>query len=345
MSDRPAQATFKLRRAQLLAPEQQPWRRGLPVLSEINPIPGMICEDESRFLHWIARHAVSGDGHIVDLGPLAGGSTHALCSGLALNPRASGRTRVHSYDLWRFLPGWESFFPGAALRLGDNLHPLFARNLQAFGDVVVSHQGGLRRQRWGGEPIEILFIDVAKASGLWAHILREFFPRCIPGRTLIVHQDWVSAECPWIHLTMARLSDYFVPVDSPEGGTVAFRLERAIPPALLQEGDFLALPAATASARFEQAAAWLVGWYGLAVLLAQAHYCVMRGQPEEAARGLSQVLAHADYAADLQYDVDLVLAALRKRGQEASRLPHQRWLDACARMLRRAALAVRVRCS
>lgn len=326
--------TFKLQRAQRLAEALQPWRIGLPELRAVNPIASMICEDESRFLHWIARHRCSGEGQIVDLGPLAGGSTHALCSGLALNAGAAGRTRVHSYDLWHFFPGWESFFPGAALRAGDDLHPFFIRNLEAFGDLVVSHPGDLRTHRWGGEPIEILFIDAAKAVEVWAHILREFLPHCIPGRTLIVHQDWVCAECPWIHLTMSRLSDYLVPVDSPDGGTVAFRVERAVPLALLEEDDFRILPTATITARFEQAVSWMIGWYGLDVRLAEAHCHVMRGQAEEATRIVRQVLAHADYSPIVQYDVDLVLAALHKRREHESRL---------LRMMRRAASAIGIR--
>jgi hypothetical protein len=329
-----AHRTFKLRHAQLLAPQPQPWRRGLPDLRDINPIPGMICEDESRFLHWVARHRLRGDGHIVDLGPLAGGSTHALCSGLALNPGASRRTRVHAYDLWQFFPGWEGFFPGVALRAGDDLHPFFTRNLQAFGNLVVSHPGDLRKHRWSGEPIEILFVDAAKASTVWAHVLREFFPHCVPGRSLIVHQDWVCAECPWIHLAMARLSDYVVPVDSPAGGTVAFRVERAIPPALLEEEDFLALPTATTAVRFEEAASWMLGWYALEVRLAEAHCWAMRGQAEEAARLVREVLAHPDYVPSVRYDVDLVLAALGKPNRDESRF---------RRMVRRAANAMGIR--
>lgn len=326
--------TFKLERAQLLAEELQPWRAGTPELRAINPIPSMICEDESRFLHWIARHRVAGEGHIVDLGPLAGGSTHALCSGLALNAGASGRTRIHSYDLWRFFPGWESFFPGAALRAGDDLHPFFTRNLEAFGNLVVSHPGDLRAHRWGGEPIEILFIDAAKAIEVWAHILREFLPYCIPGRTLIVHQDWVCAECPWIHLTMARLSDYLVPVDSPDGGTVAFRVERPVPRALAEKDDFLKLAPATAEARFERAVSWMNGWYALDVLLARAHYLVMKGRCKQAEALVSQVLEHPDYCEHVRYDVDLVLAALDRRRNEPSRL---------VRLARRAARAVGLR--
>lgn len=334
------QATFKLRRARLLAPEPQPWRRGTPPLAAINPLPSMICEDESRFLHWIARHHASGDGEIVDLGPLAGGSTHALCSGLALNP-AAGRTRVHAYDLWRFMPGWERFFPGAALRPGNDLHPFFQENLKAFANLIVEHPGGLARQRWSGEPIAILFVDAAKAAGLWRHIARQFLPSCVPG-ALVIHQDWASAECPWIHLTMARLSEYLVPVDSPEGGSVAFRVERAVPSALLEE-DFLALPEAVARARFARAESWMAGWYALEVRLAEAHRRVMQGRAEEAAALVDEVLAHGDYAADLEYDVQLVRAALRQKRDEATRPAHERLREACRRLVQRATIAIRAR--
>lgn len=326
------QATFKLRRAQLLAAEQQPWRRGSPPLEAINAVPSMICEDEAQFLHWIAKHCVSGEGQIVDLGPLAGGSTHALCSGLALNS-AAGRTKVHSYDLWRFFAGWEQFFPGIALNAGDDLHGLFRRNVRAYERLVVSHPGDMREYRWPGEAIEVLFIDAAKAPEVWAHILREFLPHCRPG-ALIVHQDWVCAECPWIHLTTAALEDYLVPVDSPDGGTVAFRVERPVPRALAEKDDFLKLAPASAEARFKRAVSWMNGWYALDVLLARAHYLVMKGRCDQAEELVSWVLEHPDYHERVRYDVDLVLAALDRRRKEPSRL---------VRLARRAARAVGLR--
>lgn len=292
----------------------------------INPIPGMICDDESLFLHWIGRKVVRGDGCIVDLGPLAGGSTYALCSGVALNPRAAGRTRVHSYDLWRFHPDWQSFFPGQRLRRGANVHPLFMKNLQGFRDTVVSHAGDILKYRWSGEPIEILFIDAAKSVKLWSHILREFLPHCVPGRTLIVQQDWVCAQCPWIHITTARLSEYLAPVDSPLGATVAFLLRRPIPAPLLEERDF-AGPVATALGRLDQAAALTLGWYGLCVQLAKAHYLVMRGRSKEALAVVDQVLAHPDYTSAVKPDLDLVLASVRKEKQWLRALvrPAARW--------------------
>jgi hypothetical protein len=307
------QRTFKLQGALLFGNVPQPWRHGLPEMPAINPIPSMICEDESRYLHWIARHCLTGEGCVVDLGPLAGGSTHALCSGLALNP-AAGRTRVHSYDLWRLFPGWKAFFPGEHLEIGDDLHPSFTRNLLAFGEKIVSYPGDLRAHRWGGDPIEILFIDAAKAEDSWTHILREFIPSCVPGKSLVVHQDWVCAECPWIHLTTARLSEYFVPVDSPDGATAAFLLRRPIPRDVLRDDDFWSQPVSTAARRFELAASWMVGWYGLDVQLAAAHYLVMRGHTREALKIVDEVLAHPDFRPSVQYDVDLVRASVHKRG-------------------------------
>ena len=330
----PAQRTYKLREALLFGGVQQPWRTGKPELSAINPIPSMICEDESRFLHWIARSHLSGRGCVVDLGPLAGGSTHALCSGLALNPRAAGRTRVHAYDLWRFVPGWESYFPAARLKKWDDLLPLFAANVAAYAGVVVPHQGNMLKHRWTGGPIEILFVDAAKSVELWKFVLREFLPHCIPGHTLIVHQDWVCAECPWIHLTTARLAEYLAPVDSPDGATVAFLLRRPIPRELLEQEDHAVSPLPDAVALLERSASWMVGWYRSCVELAVAHYLVIRGHPERALQILERVRADPAYSRGVERDAELVLAAIESR-KHPVRASLSRWRDTCSRAMRR----------
>jgi hypothetical protein len=174
-------------------------------------------------------------------------------------------------------------------------------------------------------------------------VLREFVPFCLPG-SLVVQQDWASAECPWLHLGMARLAEYFAPVDSPNAGTLAFRLEQIIPEKTLKGEDFrLATP--EARERFATAASWMVGWYALEVRLAEAHWCVMRGDEQDAERIVAEVRGHPDFSRELQYDVDLVLAALRRRREEAARSLYQRGRDACVRTLRRAAMAIRTRTS
>jgi chemotaxis methyl-accepting protein methylase len=67
--------TFKISRA-LLFDGLQPWRKTDKLPKEINPIPSMICDDECAYYHWLARYYFTGEGSIVDFGPLAGGYTY-----------------------------------------------------------------------------------------------------------------------------------------------------------------------------------------------------------------------------------------------------------------------------
>src|SRR5206468_9337569 len=75
-------ATFKLTRCVQLVGQEQPWRTFPHAVQQINPIPSFICEDESRFLAWYCASEYSGQGAIVDMGPLGGGSTHSMAFGL-----------------------------------------------------------------------------------------------------------------------------------------------------------------------------------------------------------------------------------------------------------------------
>ena len=70
---------FKLVHPEMLSSAgASPWRTSIKPVSEINPIGSMISEDESRYLHWMAKEYFSNRGVIIDLGPLAGGSTYSL---------------------------------------------------------------------------------------------------------------------------------------------------------------------------------------------------------------------------------------------------------------------------
>ena len=96
--------TFKLVSPHRFGDADQPWREVGKSDAEINPVRSMIDSDESRFLHWCARETFTGTGKIVDMGPLAGGSTYALASGLVDNRRAvDARDVIRSYDMWEFL--------------------------------------------------------------------------------------------------------------------------------------------------------------------------------------------------------------------------------------------------
>jgi len=266
----------------------------------------MICEDEIRLLHYLARAYYTGAGALVDLGPLAGGSTYALASGLG--DRSDGR--IFSYDLWDFHRDWERFFAGKNLQPGDDIMPLFLENVTPFRGRITAVKGDIAAQRWTGGPIEILFVDAAKTPEVMRHIANEFFPHLIRG-AIVVHQDYVSAEDPWIHVAMGELGAHFEVTDSPEGGSVCFRLMEPVPPNALSSRYF---DSQNARRHLQRARSLLHDWHGLCVWLAEANYAAMHGDQSAAREILEAVLRHPRYEPQVEYDVELVRSRLRSSG-------------------------------
>jgi hypothetical protein len=55
----------------------------------------------------------------------------------------------------------------------------------------------------------VLFLDVCKTSAVNAHIIKEFFPRLIPGHSVLIQQDFIHEWLPWLHVTMGLFKPYF----------------------------------------------------------------------------------------------------------------------------------------
>lgn len=190
----------------------RPWRRIVP--DDLGPaaqVPTMLTAEESQLYHWLGRR-VQGDGAVVDLGAYAGGSAARLLSGLS----AAGRTNaVHSYDRFRSSRAfWAKFMPDEPLPEADDadLLPVVKRHLKPWGKQVVLHVGDIGDKRWEGGPIEILSVDAAKGSAMADHIAEEFFPALIPGRSILVQQDYLMAVQPWLCAQMVGLRDQFLPL-------------------------------------------------------------------------------------------------------------------------------------
>ena len=271
------ETTFKMRQATLFGDTPQAWRQVAPPWNDRFPVPSMVCPDELQFLHFLTREHYSGRGAVVDCGPLAGGSTFALASGIG------GRGVVHSYDVWEFAPGWDQFFPHRSFAVGDDILPEFLKYIAPFRRLILPHKGDLSRQRWSGEPIELLFIDSAKSPDLMRHLVCEFFPHLTVG-AFVAHQDYISAECPWIHIAVMLLEEYFEWVDSPSGGTVCARLVRPIAANALAKNYYDAVSTEEGDRLLDRAAAVCVGWERLCVVLAKAHFLASRGEFVEARR-------------------------------------------------------------
>ena len=66
------------------------------------------------------------------------------------------------------------------------------------------------------EEDQVLFIDVAKTWRINDVVIAQFFPKLIPGHSIIIQQDYMWGFGPWIHITMALLATTaWITVGSP----------------------------------------------------------------------------------------------------------------------------------
>jgi hypothetical protein len=205
---------------------RHPWR-GQKLSSHARDVKTMLSIEERQLLHWLTAAQFGGEGAIVDGGPFVGGSTVALAEGLL----ASGKTgSIDVYDRFEVEPYMsELYFVDEQLAAGESFLPVFQRNTEHVADRLRIHAGDLTTQDWSGDPIEILFVDCAKTWALNDTIVSQFFPSLIPGRAVVVQQDFVFALCPWVALTMEYLDDYFEPVAFVEQCSVVYFARSEVP--------------------------------------------------------------------------------------------------------------------
>lgn len=213
----------------------------------------MISPEERRYLYWLGRVVWSGKGAVVEIGPWLGGSTVCLAAGMR-DSDTDARGRLHTVDnfLWREFMAERAPLP---IEVGGSFKPAFLENTRDFSDIVVTYERALpderieddepaARTRYSDEeivptfegipgPVEILFIDGAKSWRGMLHLLRVLRGGLFPGSYLVC-QDYKYWGTYWVPIMMGVLTECVEPVHDVLGGnTVAFRLRKAIPPALL----------------------------------------------------------------------------------------------------------------
>jgi hypothetical protein len=206
----------------------QPWREiGLPPAA-MN-VMTMLSEQERKLLFWLTEEYQRDRGAIVDAGCFVGGSTLALAEGLQRSPHGSRAGRIHVFDRFEVEPYMaDSYFADRGLSAGESFRPLFDENTRGVSDLLTVHEGDLEAHPWPPDlPIEILFIDIAKSWELNDLVVRQFFPRLIPDRSVIVQQDCVFSLCPWVPITMEHYAEHFEPVAFVEANSVVYICRKA----------------------------------------------------------------------------------------------------------------------
>jgi hypothetical protein len=211
----------------------RPWM-SIDVPADALSVPTMLSYRELQLLHWLARYYVTGDNRIVDGGCFLGGSTSAMASGLAARTDGSWEQTIASYDLFRVEEYTLASF-GNCFRdktIGTSFRSAFDANVAPWSQHIEVREGDAQEWGWSGEPIEILFLDMVKTWSLNDLVLEKFLPHLIPGRSVIIQQDYLWGYGPWIHMTMELLAPSVTIIDSMPC-SVVYLLTAPIPADLL----------------------------------------------------------------------------------------------------------------
>ena len=213
----------------------RPWR-GVVLPPDAVGIPTMLSKAERRLLYALARDYAAGDAAIVDAGCFLGGSTAALLAGVRDREDIWNGPPVESYDLFRVDASMVPKFISGDVSLGESFRARYDEHVSRFDVPHEVHEGDITAIGWSGGAIDVLFLDILKSCEINDAVLRDFFPSLLPGRSVIVHQDYGWGDLPWIPITVELMRDSLVLVDWLEWGSHVFFVERELPAALLDQG-------------------------------------------------------------------------------------------------------------
>jgi hypothetical protein len=212
------------------------WAENLDSLSRGYQRPpgawGMVTDAELCLAETYARHSYTGEGKIVELGCWLGAVTLALARGASENPQTRSKRPIEAFDLFR----WEAWMTPIAERLGCLRVPdgeSFLDHTKAFvkpyEHLIRLHEGDLFAPERFRHRIEFLFIDAMKSWELANAIVQTYFPNLIPGRSLIVQQDFAyfGPIVATNHILMWLVREQAIPVYHVPGScSVAFFVQR-----------------------------------------------------------------------------------------------------------------------
>lgn len=221
------------------------WQRYVPFLNVDSPVPfrevafqtyhvptaagsltikSMLSSVELALLYALAKDHWSGEGEIVDLGCLYGLTTRCFAEGLMANSRVPDTLkvrRIYAYDLF-LAENYDWWSQQSPTVHAGSWFPEFLDVNRDQIDAIVPCPGNLLNMNWGTKPVEILMIDASKSWDLNAWIVGKFFPRLIPGKSVVIQQDQVHYIEYWIMITMEWFSDHFTYIDTIYGSSAYY---------------------------------------------------------------------------------------------------------------------------
>jgi hypothetical protein len=183
---------------------------------------------------------------------------------------------IHSYDRFEVEDWTRGVYFAENVTAGTSFRAQFDGHVGPYSDLVEVHAGDILGHGWTGGPIEILFIDVAKHWTVCDWITWQFFPHLIPGRSLVVQQDYLYHHwVAWLHVTMELYADYFEYVCDTEMNSVVFLNTKPIPPSVLRRHSVDSLTVDERCALMDRAAERFEGRKRELLVSAKAHFLEM----------------------------------------------------------------------
>lgn len=211
-----------------------PWRSAPPeALRTAGCVPTMLSEDEQMFYVWLAANLIENGDAIYDLGCFAGGSTARLAAGL----RAAGITaEIHAFDFFKAgeLPKRRILYAGGIAPFeGEDIFPLVQELLAPWSSAITLHRGDILASDSGNGPIALLVNDATKSPEDLDAMAAKFYQRLLPGKSILIQQDYQTPDHSWIPCQMELLADHFEPVAICQRHTIAYLLKRPVTPSAL----------------------------------------------------------------------------------------------------------------
>ena len=150
-------------------------------------VPSMNSRNVNEYLCEIGR-AWRGMGVAVECGCWLGGGTVCLATGLR---QARYDRPLYCYDSWQASGRQvdKARAAGVEVSEGEDILPIFQRNLKSLGVEVIACKGKIQNAHWTDGPIEVFILDAAKRYKAFFKTLSVFGPAWIPGVTIVGFMD------------------------------------------------------------------------------------------------------------------------------------------------------------
>ncbi len=212
---------------------------------ELKKFPSMQTKREKEFLYILAKEYFQNQGLIFDSGLYMGISTLCFGKGLQQNQNIDLSQiqikPIQSFELGICSPGIakkiNEIYPEILeMRAGDSFLPLLRRNIRDVNSLTQLHEGDITASlpKLPDYKYEIVFLDVLKTASVNDCVLKKIFPNLIPGRSIVIQQDFITPSLPWIQISMGLLADYFEYLFSASASTVYLNT-KPIPQELLSK--------------------------------------------------------------------------------------------------------------